>query len=109
MWEQILITIVAFLLSGIPLYLAVKLLGGKTGILKTAIVLFVSGLIVAAIKNYVDTLGALLAFIVMIWIYKESFKLGWFGAFFAWLLQFVMLAIIVIVFLLFGFSWFAAL
>lgn len=107
MWENILITILAFLISGIPLFIAVNLLGGKTGILKTAIVLFLSGLIVAAVQSYVDTLGGLVAFIVMIFLYKEAFRLGWLGAFFAWLLQFVILAIIAIIFLVFGISWLA--
>lgn len=85
---------VLFMLSSLPLHFSVKLLGGKTSILKTMLVVFVSGIIVTAIQNYVQLIGGLIAFLVLIWIYHEIFRLKWFKAFAAWLLQFVFIVII---------------
>lgn len=99
---EIIILLVAFLISGIPLYIAVNLLGGKTSLLKTSIVLFLSGILFSAITNYFNYFGGLIAFILMIWLYREAFRLKWFKAFLAWLLQFVVLAIFIIIFILLG-------
>jgi hypothetical protein len=48
---------------------------------------------VSSIKYSFKFWGGLLAFIMLIWIYHEIFRLKWFKAFLAWLLQFVFIAI----------------
>ena len=88
---------IVLLISAIPLHIAVKVLGGKTTLGKTAMIMFVAGIVFGVISSWVDTLGTILAFIIMLWIYRESFQLKWWKAFVAWLLQFVFLLIIVLI------------
>jgi len=91
---NILIFLISFIVSAIPLYLAIKTLGSKTGLFKTAFIVIVSGLIVSAIRYYLNTWSGLIAFFILIWIYHESFRLGWIKAFLAWILQFVFIFVI---------------
>ena len=101
----LLVIISAFIISALPLYFAVKVMGGKTSLFKTIFINLISGLIVGAVKYVFKTWGALIAFIFLIWIYHESFRLKWFKAFFAWILQFVFVAIFYFILLaLFGVS-----
>jgi len=96
--------IVIFILSGIPLYITVKLLGGKTSIFKTAFVVLIVGLFVAAIQFYFKTWGALIAFLVSIWIYREIFRLKWWKAIVAWFLQLIVLWVLLFILALIGVS-----
>ena len=96
-WILIGIIIIAFLVSAIPLHLAVILLGGKTNLIKTAIVGLLAGIVAALVKSFLPFWGAFIAFIVLIWIYREAFKLRWWKAFLAWILQFIILAIFIII------------
>ncbi|MCB9359339.1 hypothetical protein H6503_05380 [Candidatus Woesearchaeota archaeon] len=86
-----LVSIIFYIISALPLHLAVKFLGGKTSVLKTALVVFVGGLVVAAVNGLLKFWAGVIAFILMIAVYALAFDLGWFKAFFAWLLQFVFL------------------
>ncbi len=90
---SLIVTLIVFLLSALPLHLAVKFLGGKTNIFKTAIFSFIAGIVVAVIE-YRFRFAGIIAFILMIWIYREAFKLKWWKAILAWLLQFVFVAIL---------------
>jgi hypothetical protein len=87
------VVLLAFIISALPLYFAVKFLGGKTSLIKTAFVTFISGVIVSGIQYRFKTFGGLIAFFVLIWIYHEVFRLNWSKSFLAWLLQFVFIAI----------------
>lgn len=89
----ILVTIVIFLLSSLPLHFAVKLLGGNTNLLKTALVALIAGIVVAVIQSFFSIWGGLIAFIILLFIYKGMFDVGWLRAFLIWLIQ---LAIIVL-------------
>lgn len=92
----VIVTIIVFLLSALPLYFAVKFLGGKTTLFKTALVTFISGIVVSAIKAQFK-FGWLLAFFILIWIYHEIFRLKWMKAFIAWILQFIFIAVIYVI------------
>jgi hypothetical protein len=94
-----LILIIIFLISALPLYFAVTLLNGRTTLFKTAVVTLISGIVVSIINFIFKTWGALIAFVVLIWIYHEVFRLKWRKAVLAWLIQ---LAFIVIFRFLFG-------
>jgi hypothetical protein len=96
-------TVFIFLLSALPLHILVKILGGKTNLFKTAFVSLIAGVIVALIKDAFSTFGGLFAFVFLIWIYREAFRLKWLKAFLVWLLQGVVLFILALIFgLLFG-------
>ena len=86
-------TVVIFVISALPLYFAVRLMGGKTSLLKTVFVTLISGLIVSAVRAKFRIFGALIAFFILIWIYHEVFRLKWLKALIAWVLQFVVIAI----------------
>ncbi len=98
----LLITLAIFIISALPLYFAVKMLGGKATLLKILIINLIVALVSFMINFLFQTWGGLIAFILMIWIYKDFFKLGWLRALLAWLLQFVFAVIIVIILALLG-------
>lgn len=101
----LLLILAAFIISALPLYFSVKLLGGKTGILKIILINLLVAFITLIVKYFFNSWGGLIAFILMIWIYKDFFRLSWLRALLAWLLQFVFAVIIVIVaILVFGIS-----
>ncbi len=85
--------LIVFIVSALPLYLAVNILGGKTSIFKTLLVMFLSGIIVTTIQSIGGIFGGMFAFIVMIWFYRVAFELEWIAAFFVWLLQLAFVSI----------------
>ena len=83
-----------FLVSTLPLYFSVKLLGGKTGLIKTFLVVLLSGIILAIINSLFSTWGWVIAFIFLLWFYHELFRLKWWKCFVVWILQFVFLLLL---------------
>jgi len=92
---------VVFLISALPLNMAVKFMGGKTNLLKTAIVSLIAGLVVTAVRGFFDVLGGIFAFLILIWIYHLVFNLGWLRALAAWFLQFIFLVVLYLVLIMF--------
>jgi hypothetical protein len=92
--------ILAFTISALPLYLAVRMLGGRTSLLKAILITLVSGIVISLMQSIFTTYGSIIAFLVLIWIYHEVFRLRWLKAVLAWLLQ---LAIVVLFLVLAGF------
>ncbi len=97
---SIIILIVVLVVSAIPLNLAVKILGGRSSILKVILVNFIVGLIGAYLNSTLGWLAGIVSFIAMLFIYKIIFGLGWIRAFLAWILQAVIIAIIIIALIL---------
>ncbi|MFH1126684.1 MAG: hypothetical protein ABIG84_04335 [archaeon] len=81
--------VLIILISALPLYFAVKLLGGEATIFKVLMVNLIAAIVGAVFKL------PLIGFLLLLFIYKEVFKLSWFGAFAAWILQFVVAAVLV--------------
>jgi len=101
---SVLIIIGILVVSAIPLNIAVKVLGGESSIIKVIIVNILVGASAAILALVIDKFLAIASFIVMIFIYKEMFKIGWIKAFFAWVFQGVIIAGIVFGLLFVGFS-----
>ncbi|MCK4551171.1 MAG: hypothetical protein KAT91_04405 [Candidatus Aenigmarchaeota archaeon] len=78
------------IISALPLYFAVKFLGGKATIIKVILVNIVVGLL-GFLLNI-----PLIGFILLLLIYKELFELSWVRAFLAWVLQFVVAVILIL-------------
>jgi hypothetical protein len=95
-------TVIVIVLSSVPLYIAVKLMGGHTGILKVIIVNIIVALAVSYITSTFNFWAGALSFIVMLFIYKVMFKLSWLKAFLAWILQFIIIALIIFLLVFFG-------
>ena len=102
-WTHILITVVAFTISAIPLYIAIMLLGGRASLLKVILVNlgigFLDGIIDA--KFQTAWLGKVVSFLVLLIIYKLMFDLGWLRAILVWMLQFILA--VVMLFLVYRF------
>jgi hypothetical protein len=102
--ETILIIIAAFIIAALPLHLAVKMLGGRSTILKVIVVQLLVGVVVALIHAFFS-FASLIAFLVLIWIYREMFRLKWFKAVLAWIIQGVLTFLgILILGIVFGIS-----
>ncbi len=98
---MIILLIVTFLISILPLHFSVKLFGGKTSILKTGAIVILSTIILLILKQFVT--WYLVSFVLLIFIYKSAFSLSWIRALLAWFMQFFIVGFIVfIVFLITG-------
>ena len=78
----ILAVVAILIISALPLYFAVKFLGGKATIFKVLMVNLIVGVIGAALDMPV------IGFVLLLFVYKEVFKMSWLSAFLAWILQF---------------------
>jgi hypothetical protein len=101
--KTLILFLIAFIIASLPLYLAVKFLGGRTSILKVIGVHFIVAVVIAFIQFFINILAGLIAFIAMLWIYKEMFQLGWLRAFLAWILSIIIAVILVIILISFVF------
>jgi hypothetical protein len=99
----LLVLLVALIVMALPLYVSAKVLGGRITFLKAIFVSVGSGVIVALIQNYYAIWGGVLAFLVLILIYKYAFRLGWLRALFVWLLQGAVAIILVMIGMSLGF------
>ena len=95
------IIVVVFLITAIPLNIAVHLLGGDSNLFRTAGVNFIVGVVGAVIYGFLP-FGGLIAFIALLVIYKFMFGLGFLRAFLAWGLQFVIAGLIFWALIAFG-------
>ena len=79
----ILVVVAILIISALPLYFAVKFLGGKATIFKVLMVNLIIGVIGATLDMPV------VGFILLLFVYKKVFKMSWLSALLAWILQFV--------------------
>ena len=91
------ITVLIFVISALPLYFAVLLFGGKTSITKAVIINLISGIAVAIINFIFNTWGGAIAFVVLVWIYREAFRLKWWKSVLTWVLELVFIVALYII------------
>ena len=94
--------IVVLIITALPLHIAVKMLRGKSSILKVIGTNILVALVTFLIHIFIGAFATILSFIAMLFIYKSMFRMGWFRSFLAWLMQLVIIAIIVIILILVG-------
>ena len=92
---KILIFLAIFAISSFPLYLAVKAMKGKTTLLEVMIVNLISSIIIAVLNNFFFIWGGIISFLLVIILYRAVFVLSWGRAIGAWLLQFLMVALLI--------------
>ncbi len=85
--------VVLFVVTALPLYLAVKMLGGETTILRTVLVMILTGFLVSLSHSLGGIYGGFIAFIVTLWLYRIVFRLGWVRALLVWAGQFVIVVL----------------
>jgi hypothetical protein len=102
--ETILMLVFAAAVAALPLYLALHIVGArKAGFIRVMLVNIVVALVIILIHSSFGTWAGLVAFIALLFIYKEMFGLGWIGAFLAWVLEaIVAVAIVILLVLLLG-------
>jgi hypothetical protein len=100
---RVIIFLIIFAISSIPLYLAVKALKGKTTFAEVIMVNLIAAIIIGILNVFFFIWGGVIAFILVIFIYKAVFELSWWKALLAWFLQFVILAILIFLVLLIEF------
>jgi hypothetical protein len=99
----ILVIFLAILISSLPLFLSVIVLGGRASILKV----FFTNLLVAFIAVFAVEafgLGALAIVILSVLIYMVMFRLGIIRALFAWILQYLVAGLLLYLALILGIS-----
>jgi hypothetical protein len=97
----ILLIFLVILISSLPLYLSVRILGGRASILKVFFTnLLVAFLAVAAVEMF--GFGALAIVLVSVIIYMVMFRLGIIRALFAWVLQYLVAGLLLYLAVLFG-------
>lgn len=87
-----------FIITVFPLYLTVKLLGGRITLLSALAIKVVAFLLALLIAVALGAIGPLLIALVLILLYRFAFRIGIIRAFLAWLLE--GLALLAILFLL---------
>ena len=92
------------LLASFPLYLAVKLLGGKTSLVKTLFVNIVVAFVIVLIQGIFPIAGHILSFIIVTIIYMRFFKIGIIRALLLGIVEFLMIFICIALLSLFGLS-----
>lgn len=93
-----------FAVSSVPLYFALRLLRAKkAGFTKVVLVNILANIVASAILSSFGWLAGSLAFLAVLFVYKEMFELSWLSAFLAWLLNLVIMAVMLaIIILAFG-------
>ena len=86
-WSHLISSILILVVSSIPLYLAVNLLGGRASLLKVILVNLAIGFLDGLITSKFGFLATIISFVILLALYKIMFDLGWIRAFFAWILQ----------------------
>lgn len=92
-YTKLVLLIVSFALSAIPLHIAVNLLEGKSTWFKAIFVNFLVALASFFIGLKIDKFSGLISFLFLLLIYKIMFRMGWFRSFIVWLLQLGIIAL----------------
>ena len=90
------ILLLVLIITSLPLYFSVKLLGGKTTLFIAMMVNLASGVLFFLISKTLPY-GMIIGFVVLLFVYGLSFRLGWIRALLVWLMQSVLLFIFVVV------------
>lgn len=77
---RMIIDFIILAISALPLYIAVKLLNGRTGIIKAIFVMLITGIIYEILRKYIGIAGIIIAFLASVWVYREFFRLKWIKA-----------------------------
>jgi len=104
---SIFLYLIVFVISSIPLWLALKFMGGKGSIIKVVLVNVIVGIVMGVLLETFQRFGFLIAFIIVLYIYKEMFRLGWIRALLAWLLQGVVVIVLILILRLIGWVTFS--
>jgi hypothetical protein len=84
-----------FLLGVFPLYIIVKLLGGKVSIIKALVIKVAAVVITLLLSMAFGIAGPIVVALILMVLYMVAFRIGIIRAFLAWLLEGVVLAALI--------------
>jgi len=84
-----------FILGIFPLYIIIKLLGGRVSMIKALVIKVAAVIITLLLSMAFGFIGPLVVAIVLIVLYMFAFRIGIIRAFLAWLLEGVVLAALI--------------
>lgn len=96
-----LLLIVALIISVLPLYFAVKLVKGESGIVKIILISLLLSFASVGAARFIGIFAGLFMLIAALFVYKLAFKISLPRVFIAWVLQyvFVFIAVMLVLFL----------
>ena len=99
---NIVVIIGVLVVSALPLYFAVKFVGGEAGIVKVILIGLLLSLASIGAYHFIGIFAGMFMLIATLLVYKIAFRLSFLKAFIAWVLQyvFVVLAFFIVVGLL---------
>ncbi|MDA3855322.1 MAG: hypothetical protein PF569_03625 [Candidatus Woesearchaeota archaeon] len=103
----ILIVFLLIVISSLPLYLAAKTFGGKTTILKTFFVMILVSILTIFAQAIFRIYGTIIAFILVLIVFKELFHLSLGKAFLVWIFWLIFVILFTFIFSILGLSFFA--
>ena len=80
---------IVLVISSLPLYFAVKFMGGRSSIIRVIFVNFVMAAIFVYLGIYLNAYLGIAAFLSTLLVYKIIFRLSLFRSFLAWVLQYI--------------------
>ncbi len=80
------VILLSFIVASFPLYLSVKMLGGRTSLLRAVGVNLVVGIVTSLLYIFFSPI-AIVVFLVAVVLYREMFRLRWWKAFLVWFIQ----------------------
>jgi hypothetical protein len=92
----ILIIILLVIISALPLYISVNLLGGEATILRVLLTNSVVAILLSLLVKRLGS-GSIILVLLTIIAYKFIFKLNLLKAFFAWILQYIVIGVLAII------------
>ncbi len=90
---SIIILIFILIISSLPLYFAVSLLGGRASILNSLIVMLIASVLGIVMQIIFPVFGPFIGWVLLIWAFHEIFRLKWLKAILAWILWIVFIVI----------------
>jgi hypothetical protein len=91
-----------FILGIFPLYIIVKLLGGRVSMMRALLIKVAAVVITLLLSMVFGVIGPLFVAIVLIMLYMFAFRIGIIRAFLTWLLEGVVLAALIFALNVFG-------
>ncbi|MFC1741797.1 hypothetical protein ACFL3V_04650 [Nanoarchaeota archaeon] len=94
-WGLLWLIALIFILGVFPLYIIVKLLGGRVSMFRALLIKVAAVIITLLLSMAFGLVGPLIVAIVLILLYRLAFDMGIIRSFIAWLLEGVVLAALI--------------
>ncbi len=97
-----LVILLIFIITALPLYFAVKFLRGKTNLWKTIAINLLAGILVVLVNLALPLFGGIIAFVLVLVLYRFFFRVSFLKAFFIWILELILIILFGVLAMLLG-------